>query len=196
MASIDPQENMADLLPIAAVNNSSVSLEEPLEPDMDDLLAQLAFGEPPAAPPTEPRWYGMETRIKALYEGPSKCPCCINWVEEYPDDVGPKAEALEDAERCAVVMRYKKSHGNSLKTLELDSIVIQSPVLRKMLAEVFEGYPGMMFASKRVVLEAPFAPLFHRWDKLCQLRDSLDSKAEDSKLEDTDREIQEHLKFL
>lgn len=35
---------------------------------------------------------GTECSIMRLYEGPPKCKCCINWVEEYPDNLRASIE--------------------------------------------------------------------------------------------------------
>jgi hypothetical protein len=54
----------------------------------------------------------------------------------------------------------------------LHSIVIQSSFIKKALGPVFEGYQGITTALARLEFEAPFRPFFHRWQKLCDARDS------------------------
>lgn len=67
------------------------SAEESHE-DIEDVLASL---DSPSSmskkwyDPLVPKQikYGVEDAVKVLYEGPQKCSCCINWVEEYPDNL-------------------------------------------------------------------------------------------------------------
>ncbi|KAF2099010.1 P-loop containing nucleoside triphosphate hydrolase protein [Rhizodiscina lignyota] len=45
----------------------------------------------------------------------------------------------------------------------LHSIVVQSPLLKALLCEVFRGYSGVTADLEDVVFKAPFLPFFHRW---------------------------------
>ncbi|KAK6823320.1 hypothetical protein RU639_006043 [Aspergillus parasiticus] len=100
--------------------------------------------------------------IQTLYEGPSKCHCCKNWVEEYPDDLRMAVEDQPETKRKALVVRMGKSH-NDGKPLVLDSIVVQSPSLKKTLGEVFGGFTGITASLKKLVFKAPFHPFYYRW---------------------------------
>ena len=81
---------------------------------------------------------GMMCDIKDLWEGESKCKCCVNWVEEYPVDVQPSPEETEAVQRYALILKHRKSHGASDKAMQVDTIVVQSPLLKPLLEEVRE----------------------------------------------------------
>lgn len=110
---------------------------------------------------------GMKPEIMTLFEGPPKCRCCINWVEEYPDDVKENVEAAEGTRQYALLVRKRKSHKkDNADPLEIDSIVIRSPLIRTVLTEVFDGYPGITVELEHLSFKAPFAPFLHQWTAL------------------------------
>jgi hypothetical protein len=110
---------------------------------------------------------GMKAEVMTLFEGPPKCDCCTNWVEEYPDDIGEKIEAAEGTTQYAVLARKRKSHNKeNPDPLELDSIVIRSPLIKRVLEGVFGGYPGVTVKLEKLSFKAPFAPFLHRWTAL------------------------------
>jgi hypothetical protein len=82
---------------------------------------------------------GMECDIKNLYQKEDAMGR-VNWTEKYPEDLDEAAEN-EITARYAVLVRSKKSF-DSRKKLEVDSIVVQSPLLKKVLSKVLEDYPG------------------------------------------------------
>ena len=107
---------------------------------------------------------GLKAEALDLYEGPEKCRCCINWVREHPDDVKESLEATDEIRQHAVLVRRKKSHQKySREPLEIDSVVIHSPLIKKCLSLVLENYPGLALGSDNLTFLAPFQPLFHRW---------------------------------
>src|SRR5207248_9005066 len=55
---------------------------------------------------------------------------------------------------------------DSRKTLEIDSLIIQSPLLKEVLGVVLKDYPGITTKLQRLVFNAPFQPFVHRWTKL------------------------------
>jgi hypothetical protein len=107
---------------------------------------------------------GTECQVKKLYEGPAKCSCCINWVEQYPDDLRESIETKEDSKAKAIVARIRKSHKQG-KPLVLDSIVIQHAGLKAFLRDLLGNYKGITPELKNVVLSAPFTPFFFRWER-------------------------------
>lgn len=120
---------------------------------------------------------GSELTIQTLYEGPPKCKCCINWVEEYPDDLRMDVEQQEQAKQKALVVRMRKNHGEG-KSLILDSVLVQSQSLKTTLARVFEGYQGITPSLKKLVFRAPFHPFHYRWERFRQVLD--EEKTEDA----------------
>ncbi|KAH0420931.1 ATPase [Colletotrichum camelliae] len=106
------------------------------------------------------------------------------WSEDYPDNI---AEATENEEtmQCAVLVRKKKST-DPRRSLEIHSIVVQSPLIKGVLSEVFAGYPDCNMELERTEIDAPFGPFVHRWD-------GFTSALDDKKL---DEETRQHLRLL
>jgi len=105
-------------------------------------------------------------------------------VDKYPEDVQDAAEN-EETEKFAVVVRNVKSN-DSRKTLEAESIVIQSPWLKTALGQILKDYPGIACELKRLTFDAPFQPFVHRWAEFTEFMRS-------DNLDDTTKE---HLKML
>jgi hypothetical protein len=61
---------------------------------------------------------------------------------------------------------------DSRKKLEVDSIVIQSPLLKRVLHRVLKDYPGVTTKLNRLTFTAPFKPFVHRWSEFTQVLDS------------------------
>lgn len=47
--------------------------------------------------------------------------------------------------------------------MAVNSIGIQSPLLKPLLEDVFEGYEGITAGLKKFIFQRPFAPFFYRW---------------------------------
>lgn len=106
---------------------------------------------------------GSLCEVKTLYEGPEKkCDCCIDWVDENPED-SKQTKKQTEMKRYAFIIRLKKNHDDG-KSLVLDSIVVQSSHLKKLLVKVFEGCSGITPTLKKLVLKAPFWSFYYRWD--------------------------------
>lgn len=52
-----------------------------------------------------------------------------------------------------------------MELLELDSIVVNSPLLKAVLEEVFDGYPGITTDFEALVFTSPFQPFVHQWSE-------------------------------
>jgi hypothetical protein len=68
------------------------------------------------------------------------------WTEEYPTWI---SEAIENPETAAyaILRRHMKST-DTRKKLSLHSVVVQSPRIKKVLGEVFDGYEGVTTACR------------------------------------------------
>lgn len=111
---------------------------------------------------------GLECAIQTLYEGPPKCPCCKNWVEQYPQDLGESVEEQAVIKQKAFIKRMRKGHDEG-RPLILDSIVVQSTSLKETLGEVFEGYKGITPSLQKVVFRSPCRPFYHRWGAFTEI---------------------------
>ena len=82
---------------------------------------------------------GMECDIKHLYQKEDERGR-FTWTDKYPENLDEAAEN-EITARYAILVRNKKSF-DSRKKLEIDSIVVQSPLLKSVLSKVLKDYPG------------------------------------------------------
>ena len=128
---------------------------------------------------------GMSCEAKTLYEGPKRCECCINWVGKTAEEV-EEVKVLTNTLHgdAAVLTRQRNGHGGE-DPFMLHSIVIQSPLIKKTLQEVLKGYPGVSPELDELSFDAPFEPLFHRWDALLSAAKN-----------ETSTETRKHLKVL
>lgn len=134
----------------------------------------------------------MELGVKELYrENPR-----VAWEDWTPDDVDIDPEESSDVKKYVVIVRREKSfEGKS--SLILHSITIQSPLLRTVLGDVFDGYKGITTKLRDLTFRAPFYEFFYRWDRFQQRirEESNDLVLEHIKLLQTilSAEIQPHL---
>lgn len=126
------------------------------EPDLGEKGKEAVLGEETS---------GRNSTVKTLYEGPSKCGCCINWVEEYPDNTKECIEDTTEAKSHALLVRMRINHDGP-RPVSVHSIVIQSSLLKVVLQQILDHYPGVAAELDSVVFEAPFQCFFHRWDRL------------------------------
>ncbi|KAF2232365.1 P-loop containing nucleoside triphosphate hydrolase protein [Viridothelium virens] len=110
---------------------------------------------------------GSLPKIRNLYEARHK-QRALPWTAKYPDDL---EEPLENAESAqyALLVRYNKCY-DMRKKLRLDSIVVQSPLLKSVLRSVLDKYPGITTSLQRLEFSAPFQPFVHRWEQLSEAR--------------------------
>jgi hypothetical protein len=121
---------------------------------------------------------------KNLYQGPLDSNDKSTWLDKEPKDVAEAAENDETAQH-AFITRLQKSE-DSRKKYEIHSIIIQSPHLKKALAEILHHYPGIHCGLRRLEFEAPFRPFIHRWPQLLEFRAR----------KDLDKETAEHVQLL
>lgn len=121
---------------------------------------------------------GSVSEVKNIYRSSKDADGNWTWVNKYPEDAEEPAEnAVTDT--YAVLVRNVKSP-DGRKKLEAQSIVVQSPWLKKALGEVvLKDYPGVACELERLTFEAPFKPFVHRWRDLVEYmgRDDLEDKA-------------------
>ncbi|KAF4633671.1 hypothetical protein G7Y89_g4442 [Cudoniella acicularis] len=121
---------------------------------------------------------GMKCKAKDFY--PNKDG---EWTQDYPFFIQEAAEDDETAQ-YAILKRNEKS-SDTRKKLSLHSVVVQSPLIKKVLGKVFKGYAGITTELERLEFEKPFEPFVHRWERFRIAR-----------YEETDLETKEHLELL
>jgi hypothetical protein len=105
------------------------------------------------------------------------------WTRKYPYYIAEPAENEETAE-YAFLKRNERST-DSRKKLSLHSIVVQSPLIKRVLGKVFESYEGVCTDLERLEFEKPFEPFVHRWEKF-----------RSAKYTETDEVTKQHLDLL
>ncbi|PMD51263.1 P-loop containing nucleoside triphosphate hydrolase protein [Hyaloscypha bicolor E] len=132
-----------------------------------------------------PHSVGSISQIKEIYRSPDDKDDTFTWLPDCPPEIVEAAENDESA-KFAIILRHIKSN-DSDKKLEAHSIVIQSPWLQRALAQhVLSDYPGVTCEMKRLIFEAPFKPLIHRWQQLLNL----------NRRRDLDPQTTEHVRLL
>ncbi|KAF1958426.1 P-loop containing nucleoside triphosphate hydrolase protein [Byssothecium circinans] len=108
--------------------------------------------------PTAPT--GSLSSIYTIYKDPYR----DRWTLEYPVRAEPPVEDAISAQH-ALVARYKLSK-SPCKALDLKSIVVQSPLLKKALGRILKGYAGVTTRLERLEFNQPFECFVHRWEEL------------------------------
>ncbi|KAF2145589.1 uncharacterized protein K452DRAFT_243751 [Aplosporella prunicola CBS 121167] len=126
---------------------------------------------------------GMKCTVRDLYQSKPDKHGRTSWTTDYPDDLEEPAENLESAQ-YALVIRHQKCY-DGRKQLQIQSIVVQSPLLKKVLGKVLQNYPGVTTSLDRLEFTAPFTPFVHRWEALGEAR-----------AKESDPETKEHVELL
>ncbi|KAK5656738.1 hypothetical protein OQA88_4286 [Cercophora sp. LCS_1] len=109
---------------------------------------------------------GAEDRqrlVRDLYEGSRRCQCCINWVNEMPPDVEVETLTTDESTHPLIVRRRVRPTEGKTR-LQIYSIEVCNPDVRKVLFDVFKGYDGLVPMIKYMIFKAPFRQFFWRWD--------------------------------
>lgn len=132
---------------------------------------------------------GMKKGTKQLYSGKEDKKGRFQWQNTIPDDIGDPAENDESAQ-WALIIRNVKVYNDPKRVLAIHSIVVQSPLLKKLLTDVLKNYPGFTVGLKRLELSGKFEPLIHRWAELEAAIGKLGHETEE------DRTTREHASLL
>ena len=108
---------------------------------------------------------GMKSGIKDLYSGKEDKKGRYQWQDTIPEDLGVAAENNKTA-KWSLLVRHVKVYGDAHKVLAIHSIVVQSPLLKKLLGGVLKNYPGITTDLNRLEFSGKFEPLVHRWAEL------------------------------
>ena len=110
---------------------------------------------------------GSITDIKSLYQGPKDNDGLAQWLDRYPEDAAEAAETEETAKYALIARKTKCYDGR--KKFNIDSIIINSPDLKKILGRILEDYPGITCELDRLVFDAPFNCFVHRWTEFTEV---------------------------
>ncbi len=123
--------------------------------DNEDREEPIAASEP-----------GMRLEIKNLYPGETDDLGHITTTDKVPNDLPEPEETEQTAQYALLIRNYKCYDGR--KSLSIASIVVQSPLLKKVLCWVLKDYPRMAPELNRLEMIAPFRPFVHRWQRLTE----------------------------
>ncbi|TKA79105.1 hypothetical protein B0A49_01828 [Cryomyces minteri] len=144
-----------------------------------------------------PEDVGMQAGLKHLYSGKEDKRGRFQWQPTVPEDVGKPAEDAETA-RYTLLVRNVKVYNDPRKVMAIHSIVVQSPLLKKLLEDVLVGYPGVTVGLQRLEFSGRVEPLIHRWSGLKDAIVKLKNTKQDGNSEDGQVNIQilEHAELL
>ncbi|KAF1931068.1 P-loop containing nucleoside triphosphate hydrolase protein [Didymella exigua CBS 183.55] len=123
---------------------------------------------------------GMKLGFKNLYSGKEDKKGRFQWQDTIPEDIGDPVENSETA-KWALLVRNVKVYNDPTKVLSIHSIVVQSPLLKKLLAGVLKNYPGVTVGLNRLEFSGKFEPLIHRWAELQAAISKLGSTTEEQR---------------
>lgn len=175
-----------------ATPQTEVTAEEDdgLEPGMRcDIKNLYVILTPEAISPDSVTLTQHQPLTRFRYSGKEDKRGRFQWQDTIPKDVKDPVENAATA-KFALLVRNVKVYNNPRKTMSIHSIVVQSPLLKKLLQRVLKDYPGLSVNLKRLELSGKFEPIIHRWS---QLQDEI------AKLGDTsedDRETKKHAELL
>jgi hypothetical protein len=104
----------------------------------------------------------------------------FQWQDTVPEDVGKPAEDGETL-KFAIVARHVKVYNDPRRVLKLHSVLVQSPLLKKLLMKTLKDYPGVTVSLQRLEFMGRFEPLIHRWEQLQEAVANLDESVEEEK---------------
>lgn len=123
---------------------------------------------------------GMKNGLKHLYSGKEDKKGRFQWQDKIPEDIGDPAENEETA-KWALLVRNVKVYNDPRRVLSVHSIVVQSPLLKKLLTGVLKNYPGVTVGLNRLEFSGRFEPLIHRWAELQEAIGKLGDETEDQR---------------
>lgn len=132
---------------------------------------------------------GMKIGFKNLYSGKEDKKGRFQWQDTIPEDIGDPVENNETA-KWALLVRNIKVYNDPRRVLSVHSIVVQSPLLKKLLVGVLKNYPGITVGLNRLEFSGKFEPLIHRWAELQAAISKLGTATEEQ------RTTKEHAELL
>ncbi|KAI0124181.1 hypothetical protein BJ170DRAFT_712188 [Xylariales sp. AK1849] len=172
MCSVD--EETASMVMVTPANGAELRLREVVEPTLEETAMYVDkagdseskdedssdTGTSGYGDKKEKFTVGMVTDRKDLYQVMDRYNR-LTWTERCPEHLEEVAEH-EEILKYAVLVRNRPS-SDTRKKLEVDSIVVQSPLLKSVLRDILHGYPGVTTNLAKLTFNAPFRPFVHRW---------------------------------
>ncbi|OAA59153.1 ATPase, AAA-type, core [Niveomyces insectorum RCEF 264] len=117
---------------------------------------------------------GMACEIKDLYQKWDAHHQNFYWYESPTPDANtlpvrgasPLATETAPMAKYAIIMRHLQRKEPLRCKAGIHSLVVQSPLLRRVLQINLRGYPNIALTAPCMVFRPPFAPLVHTWSSL------------------------------
>lgn len=134
--------------------------------NLDNLLDDMVYLSDPEGTkkPSIDVGLGMLPEVKNLYQGDWDEHGRFTTTDKRPEGL-PEPEETDETARYALLIRNRICYGTN-KSLAITSILIQSPLLKKVLRWVLKDYPAMAPKLDRMEIFSPFRPFVHRWQRL------------------------------
>ncbi|MCJ1433007.1 hypothetical protein MMC27_002366 [Xylographa pallens] len=117
---------------------------------------------------------GMRAEIQQLYRPDDRS----LWNESAPDKTATDVEAGSYAQEFALIVRRERHP--TTNQIALQSITVQSPLIKKVLDGTFTSFEGLNTQLKQLTFKAPFHPFYYRWHRFEKLREvEQDQKTKD-----------------
>jgi ATPase family associated with various cellular activities (AAA) len=100
-------------------------------------------------------------------------------IPSYIPDTGELGQDFPYCELwdCCVCPYANILHSyDSRKKYEIDSVIVQSPLLKESLGIALVDYPGITTSLNRLVFKAPFQSFVHRWSQLTDVLESAEGE--------------------
>ena len=137
----------------------------------DEQKLNSSESEKPTERPKETVPTGSLNSFATLYAGQEDNEGRFTWHDKLPEHITPAAENDETA-RHALLVRKKQSY-DSRRSLDIHSIIVQSPWLKQALGKILKDSPGVTCELDRLEFEAPFEPFVHRWSDILKFKEGL-----------------------
>lgn len=125
--------------------------------------------EEDTGPPVEP---GMLLESKDLYRSNPR----EEWSVWAPEDIGMDAKETDASAKFALIVKRDRIQGDDGSSeLQLNSVKVQSPLVKESLGPVFANYPGINTNLKNLNFYAPFREFFYRRKEFFQVSKQLEN---------------------
>lgn len=183
---------MPSSIPRSASTSSFSSSEDEVEMVANGVkhvtINGTASDEAEDSEPEENYEPGMKNGLKNLYSGKEDKKGRYQWQDKIPEDLGNPAENDKTA-KWALLVRNVKVYNDPRRVLAIHSIVVQSPLLKKLLVGVLKHYPGVTVGLQRLEFSGKFEPLIHRWSQLQEAIAALGDETEEDRTTKTHADL-------
>lgn len=140
---------------------------------------------------------GDEPLVQTFFEGPTKCNCCVNWVEKPPKEIPIASQ--EKYQKAAIRIYKCKGHhaqdangpkpsvvGGLTTSVKITSIEIQSPIIRREISPILAAGGREVLNTETIKISQPFQELYFAHS---QINDILKNQTDGTK-------EQEHMQVM